>query len=159
MSFRRLILPLVLVVVAVACSDAPPPLAPPTQMAGPQFLRWAPSVPTQFQAVGAVTVSKPTGLAGSGGMANLVAAAAPVAVDNASSVTASTQTLSWSHTVGSGVNRFLLVGVSIRSAKSSVTGVTYGGRSLSLVGAQNNSDNAVRTEIWRLAAPASGTAA
>ena len=66
--------------------------------------------------------------------------------------------LTWSHTVGSGSNRFLVVGVSIRNAGNTVSGITYGGAALTFIGAQNNHDDAVRTEMWYRTAPAVGTA-
>lgn len=65
--------------------------------------------------------------------------------------------LTWSHTVSSGNNRILIVGVSIRNSSSQTVGsVTYGGTGLTFVGATTNSTNA-RVEIWRLLAPATGT--
>ncbi|MDH3458402.1 MAG: hypothetical protein OER90_16285, partial [Gemmatimonadota bacterium] len=81
-----------------------------------------------------------------------------IAVDGSSSTTGSATTLTWPHTVGDGADRFLIVGVSIRNAGRTVQGITYGGTPLSLVGAQNNHDNAVRAEIWSLASPSTGTA-
>jgi hypothetical protein len=64
--------------------------------------------------------------------------------------------LSWTHTTGSGPNRLLLVGVSIRNGGGeTVSGVTYGGASLTFVGAQTYMTS-VRVEHWRLVNPASG---
>ena len=70
--------------------------------------------------------------------------------------TAST-TLAWSHTVGLGANRLLLVGVSINSG-TTVSGITFGAQALTLVGAQNGQATQTRVEIWRLIAPNSGSA-
>src|SRR4029079_3160852 len=83
-----------------------------------------------------------------------------IAFDAASSADTGTVTaasLTWSHTIGaSGVNRILIVGVSIRSSSSqTVSSVTYNATSLTLVGQTTNSTNA-RVEIWRLIAPATG---
>jgi uncharacterized repeat protein (TIGR01451 family) len=83
-----------------------------------------------------------------------------IAFDAASSANTGTGTaasLTWSQTVGSsGTNRILIVGVSIRnSSNQTVSGVTYAGTSLTLVGQSTNSTN-VRVEIWRLIAPATG---
>jgi hypothetical protein len=86
------------------------------------------------------------------------AAAAQITVDASSSANVSAGSLTWAHTVGSGSNRFLIVGVSIRNANSQVSGITYAGAALTFIGAQNNSDNAVRTEMWYRAAPTVGTA-
>jgi hypothetical protein len=72
--------------------------------------------------------------------------------NNVSSVTVS-------HTTTSASDRLLLVGVSMDSTGGrTVTSVTYGGQSLTLVGAQAGGANPVRVEIWRLINPASGTA-
>src|SRR5262245_35823567 len=66
-------------------------------------------------------------------------------------------TLAWSHTVGVGSNRLLLVGVSI-NAGTAVSGITFGAQALTLVGVQNGQATQSRIEIWRLIAPTSGTA-
>ncbi len=64
-------------------------------------------------------------------------------------------TYSWNHTVGYGSNRLLLVGVSIRSAgTTSVSSVVFGSQTLSFVGGSGTN---VRTELWKLVAPVSGT--
>ncbi len=64
-----------------------------------------------------------------------------------------------SHTTTSASDRLLLVGVSMDSTGGrTVTGVTYAGQSLTLVGAQSGGANPVRVEIWRLVNPPSGTA-
>lgn len=64
---------------------------------------------------------------------------------------------SWSHTC-SGGNRYLLVGVSMLSVGgSSVSGITYNGVTLSKLGSQASVSGAVRTELWGLANPASGS--
>lgn len=83
-----------------------------------------------------------------------------IAFDSASSASTGTgtaSTLTWSHTVGAtGTNRILIVGVSIRNSSSqTVSGITYAGSGLTLVGQTTNSNNA-RVEIWRLIAPATG---
>lgn len=90
------------------------------------------------------------GLSGGGGGA--------IAFDAASSATGNSSP-SWSHTVAAGSNRVLIVGVSLRNnSGQTVTGVTYGGTALTLIGAQNGGTNSVRVELWRLVAPAAGTA-
>jgi len=71
-----------------------------------------------------------------------------------------TQTLTFNHTTSATANRALLVGVSMNitnSPSAAVTGVTYNGAALTLVGAQNDSANTRRIEQWYLLAPASGT--
>jgi hypothetical protein len=58
-----------------------------------------------------------------------------IALDSATSSMCSPcgTTLSWSHTVGFGSNRILVVGTSINHPAASVTGVTYGATSLALI--------------------------
>jgi hypothetical protein len=75
---------------------------------------------------------------------------------NGGNNTAST-TVSWSHTTGSGANRIMIVGVSIRTTTVSVSGITYGAQSLTFIRADTRSTN-VRGELWYLVAPAIGTA-
>lgn len=78
-----------------------------------------------------------------------------IAVDRSSSGKGTGVSLTWKHNV-SGVNRILIVGVSIRnSVNQTVTGVTYNGTPLIFIGAQNNGTN-VRVELWQLVAPATG---
>src|SRR5512144_2845276 len=57
-----------------------------------------------------------------------------VVADPPSYANGTTASLTWSHSVGSGSNRLLIVGVSIRKANRTVSSVTYGGASLSRVG-------------------------
>lgn len=69
---------------------------------------------------------------------------------------AAASTYSWSHTC-TGSNRFLAVDVSLLSAGSTVTGITYNGVALSFIGAQSTVTSFGRVECWGLVAPASGT--
>ncbi|MEO7341249.1 MAG: SdrD B-like domain-containing protein [Luteolibacter sp.] len=72
---------------------------------------------------------------------------------------AGTNSLSISHTTGSGSNRLMLVMVTTGVSSGtlpSVNSISYGGQSLSLVNAISNG-NTVRSEIWKLANPPSGT--
>lgn len=86
------------------------------------------------------------------------AARAAVGVDDSSSASGvGTQVLQWTHTVGAGSNRLLVVGVSIRGNRT-VTGITYAGQGLTFLGASSNNNNRVRAEIWYLVAPPTGTA-
>jgi uncharacterized repeat protein (TIGR01451 family) len=92
---------------------------------------------------------------------------AQVAVDSDPSTSASadlvgtgTQTLTFNHTTSTTANRALLVGVSINIANApttDVSGVTYNGTALTFVGAQNDTSNTRRVELWYLLNPASGT--
>jgi uncharacterized repeat protein (TIGR01451 family) len=66
--------------------------------------------------------------------------------------------LTWTHTVGAGANRILIVGLSLRDGNVAATGVTYGGQALTRVGFINSVGNQNRTEMWRLIAPPVGTA-
>jgi len=66
--------------------------------------------------------------------------------------------VSWSHTTGSGSNRIMVVGVSIRVASVSVSSITYGAQSLTFLRADIHPSSTIRSELWYLIAPASGTA-
>ena len=79
------------------------------------------------------------------------------AVGSGNNVGGSTS-VSWSHTTGSGSNRMMIVGVSIRTTTVSVSGITYGAQSLTFIRADTHSGGFVRSELWYLIAPASGTA-
>jgi hypothetical protein len=67
-----------------------------------------------------------------------------------------TNTFSWSHTTGSGSDRIMIVGVSIRSSSVSVGSITYGAQSLTSIRSDINS-NGVSSELWYLTAPNPGT--
>jgi type II secretory pathway pseudopilin PulG len=61
------------------------------------------------------------------------------------------------HTTGSGSDRLMLVGVSMNNdGYETVTGITYNGAALTLVGTEATTDDA-RVEIWSLVAPSTGT--
>jgi hypothetical protein len=64
-------------------------------------------------------------------------------------------TLSWSHTVHSGSNRILIVGLS-SGAGYAAAKVTYGSQSLTLIQRQYSEEPS--TEIWYLMSPKTGTA-
>ncbi len=88
-------------------------------------------------------------------------AEALVTADATSSVTDNGNTITVSHTTGSGASRLMLVGVSLWQSGNSgrvVTSVAYGAQGLTFVGASDDPDNQARIEIWRLLAPATGTA-
>ena len=90
-----------------------------------------------------------------------------VAVDTSPSTNATadligagTKTLTFNHTTSATANRLLIVGVSMNIANSTTTavsGVTYNGTALTLVGAHNDAGNTRRVEQWYLLNPASGT--
>lgn len=89
------------------------------------------------------------------GMASLINAQTSVTVDNTSSgysVTGNTVTIS--HTTGTGSNRLLLVGISTRDR--TVSSVTYDGDALEFVGSELNNSDAY-TYIYHLSSPPSGT--
>lgn len=80
-----------------------------------------------------------------------------------SSETAATTSITFSHTIGSGKNRVLLVGTHVEmggNTENAVTGVTYGGVALTKIRHRydNTNANAARVEMWSLLNPASGTA-
>ena len=64
---------------------------------------------------------------------------------------------SWSHTC-SGDRRFLIVSVGMLSAVgNSVSGITYNGIALSLIGTQSAGMDVIRTEMWGLVNPTTGS--
>lgn len=79
-----------------------------------------------------------------------------------SAVVTSGSSLAWNHTVGSGIDRALIVGVGTRNstpANAVVTGITYGGQALIKWRSDDGTANAhKRTELWALFDPPSGTA-
>lgn len=82
-----------------------------------------------------------------------------VAFDAASSANTgdAASSLSFEHTVGTGSNRALIVGVALRNGSSEmVKGVTFDGTELKYIGSATRSTH-VRVELWGLVAPASGT--
>jgi hypothetical protein len=85
----------------------------------------------------------------------LSAASSLVAGDAGTSWTANASRLTWLHPVGAGANRLLVVGVSIKGDKDTVTALSYGGVPLTFLGARGDQGSA-RVELWYLIAPASG---
>ncbi len=87
-----------------------------------------------------------------------------VAIDATTSaqaeVTTAANTLTFAHTTtNTGTNLVLVVGVSMNISQrtsTTISGITYNGVALTLAGAQNDSSNAVRTEVWYLVNPATG---
>ena len=81
----------------------------------------------------------------------------PVYFDNSSvsGYEAALSSYTFSHTVGTNANRLLVVGVSI-FATGSVTSIDYGGAALTKI--RSDDGGVYRAELWRLIAPASGTA-
>ena len=65
--------------------------------------------------------------------------------------------LTFSHTVGSGANRLLIVGVTMTKGTKTCDSVTYGGTALTLIGVSQTGD-AVKAYLWKLASPPSGAA-
>lgn len=88
-----------------------------------------------------------------------------IAVDATSKGNSNAATsLTIAHTTGTGANRLMLVGVTVGSSSSSgsnagtVNSVTYGGAALTLVGVVSESNNRVRSYIYQLLNPSTGTA-
>jgi uncharacterized repeat protein (TIGR01451 family) len=84
--------------------------------------------------------------------------AAQVTFDNASSGTGTLVPFSFSHTVGTGNQRLLVVAVTIRNGINLASGVTYGGTALTSLGSTQNSDGLVHVQMYYLKNPPSGTA-
>jgi uncharacterized repeat protein (TIGR01451 family) len=85
---------------------------------------------------------------------------AAITFDAGSSVVSNTKTATsaaWLHTVGSGSNRILIVGVSIVDTTTNyVAGVNYGGAALTRIGTISRG-TLYLTEMWYLLSPNSGT--
>jgi hypothetical protein len=144
MSVRRLLASLGLVLAATACSEnlsSPPPAVD----AGPHLLRWATPTRPEFAFLGADAV---------GSRFAYLSTPMRAVVDQSSSATLKATSLSWSHTVGTGSDRLLVVGVSVENGMS-VSAVSYRGAALTFLGA--NSNSGFRAELWYLKSPASGT--
>ena len=90
--------------------------------------------------------------------------AVEIRFDEASSAALeSSAVLSWDHTVGQGVNRFLVVGLAAEHSTASmgITAVTYGGEAmLPVAGASKTAGTGwrIKTDMYYLPAPAVGTA-
>ena len=82
----------------------------------------------------------------------------PIAVDNTSSASTNSLTLTWSHTVGNGNNRILVVGMAISTSSHFVANATYGGQNLTLIGQQVGGNSKNRVELYQLLAPPVGSA-
>ncbi|MDQ3282534.1 MAG: C25 family cysteine peptidase [Acidobacteriota bacterium] len=76
------------------------------------------------------------------------------------SVTPAVTTATFAHTTTTAANRILLVSVHINTnvaPSAAVSSITYGGQALTFLAARNDATNIVRTEVWYLLAPPSGT--
>jgi hypothetical protein len=82
---------------------------------------------------------------------------ADVIVDTTSSAQTYGTSLSWSHKVGSGSGRLLIVGFSAYETVS-VDTITYGGTDLNWIGNCEDGTGNIHTEMWYLYAPPVGTA-
>jgi hypothetical protein len=78
-------------------------------------------------------------------------------VGSGSTGSLSTNKITWSHTTSSGTNRILVVSVSIRPASVSVSSITYGSQSLLPITANYETGGNIRSELWYLTGPSSGT--
>jgi uncharacterized repeat protein (TIGR01451 family) len=85
---------------------------------------------------------------------------AAIVFDSASSANDNSSIITMQHTTGPGLDRILVVGVSIFSATKSVVDITYAGIPLTFLGADDGGPGANnrRTEMWYLVGPAVGTA-
>lgn len=63
---------------------------------------------------------------------------------------------SWNHTC-TGNDRYLTVGISMLSLAQTVSGITYNGVAMTLLGVQSSITGAARVELWGLVAPATGS--
>ncbi len=88
--------------------------------------------------------------------ATVTAGVGGIALGAVSSTQGNGPTLSVSHTIGSGANRILVVGVA--SEREPVLSATYAGQSLTKIGSQDDPANESRAELWYLLNPPVGTA-
>ncbi|MGB5260438.1 MAG: DUF4347 domain-containing protein, partial [Gammaproteobacteria bacterium] len=80
-----------------------------------------------------------------------------VTTDSSSTGSTTGSSLTVSHTT-SGTETLMIVGVSMDAQTgASVTGVTYNGSALSLLGTVQDTGSNVRVELWQMVAPADGT--
>lgn len=80
-----------------------------------------------------------------------------VVADQVSSAKTNASTLRWSHTIGYGENRLLLVTTAHCDGKKTVASVTYRGIPLTEIGVTNGDSDANSCSIWKLVAPPIGT--
>jgi len=64
--------------------------------------------------------------------------------------------ITWTHVVGSGSDRLMLIGVSIRTTTVSVSSITVGSQNATFIRADNNGTN-IRAELWYLLNPTAGS--
>jgi uncharacterized repeat protein (TIGR01451 family) len=81
----------------------------------------------------------------------------PITVGNSSSAGTNGTTLTWSHTVGSGTNRILIVGVAIHNSARTVSSATYGGQNLNYIGQSVDGGGKIIVNLYELLAPPVGT--
>lgn len=75
-------------------------------------------------------------------------------VDSSSSWSGSGITESWTHTVGAGSNRILIVTTATKNEQTN--SVTFNAQPMTLIGRQNDADNASRIAMWYRINPATG---
>ena len=85
-------------------------------------------------------------------------ASAQIVADTPSVATANSSSVSFAHTVGSGVNRLLIVSVAVAENDSSVASVQYAGQPLTLLHAARGKGGDGDIEFWVRLAPPVGTA-
>jgi hypothetical protein len=78
-------------------------------------------------------------------------------VSSAATSTVGSNTLTFSHTVGSGSNTILIVEIADRNA-SAVSSVTYGGVALTQLASEQGVASTTQVDIWYLKSPTAGTA-
>ncbi|MBI3155174.1 MAG: cadherin-like domain-containing protein, partial [Burkholderiales bacterium] len=108
-------------------------------------------------ATGALEASAGPGTDAQEGFSGLLAISAGSSSTAGSGTGVKVSSLTWSHTVGSGNDRVLIVGVSMFDSGSNiVSSVTYGGQALTRIG--QDSSSKTHAEMWMLTAPVEGTA-
>jgi len=117
---------------------------------------------TGADAVGSTAYIDAANGTGAGHSGNLVFRTSPetsiVSYDNSSAgMTTNSATLSWQHTMGSGPDGILLVGVFHNDTVEQASSVTYGSQSLTLLTKNLINWSYLDLELWYLTSPNSGT--
>ena len=108
-------------------------------------------------ATGALEASAGPGTDAQVGFSSLLAISAGSSSTAGSGTGVKVSSLTWSHTVGSGNDRVLIVGVSMFDSGSNiVSSVAYGGQALTRI--EQDSSSKTHAEMWMLTAPVEGTA-
>lgn len=80
-----------------------------------------------------------------------------IAIEPASTIEDSGTSFTWAHTVGSGIDRFLVVSIAIERDNDRVIAASYAGQPMTFLGTITDANGATRVEAWGLVSPSTGT--